>query len=94
MDTTTLMMMMMAMGGRSNNMMLPLMLMMMGGTTSQSLFTPQNVMLGLLPGVGTVGKVLLGGVGAAVVGNMFKRRTYRRRTRVIYRNRYRRYRRY
>lgn len=93
MDTNTLMMMMMMSGGRSNNNMMQLLLMMtlMGGDSSQlsSALTPQNMMLGMIPGIGVLGKYMIGGVGAVLAGQLMpKRRRYRRRTRVVYRNNY------
>ncbi len=98
-DTTTLMLIMMMSGsGSSNNMMLPLLLLSGGlgggeptGTdpmgTLGSVLTPENMMLGMIPGVGMLGKYMIGGIGAVMAGSMLKpKKRYRRRTRVVYRN--------
>lgn len=91
MDTNTLMLMML-MGGRSNNMMqMMLMMTLLGGNTSalSTALTPQNMMLGMIPGIGTLGKYMLGGVGAVLAGQfMPKKRRRKTRTRYVYRNRY------
>ncbi len=103
MDTNTLMLvMMMSQGGRQNNMLLPLLLMSGGlgsssGTSSggqlASVLTPQNMMLGMLPGVGMLGKMMIGGVGAVLAGSLLRSRS-KRRTRKQYYPRRRSYRRY
>jgi len=92
-DTTTLMMVMMMSGrGGSNNMLLPLLLMGgLGGNGGSSslgtlgtMLTPQNMMLGMMPGIGMAGKALLGGAGAVVAGSLLQRRSNKRRTKVKY----------
>lgn len=96
MDTTTLMMMMMMSGNNRSSgmsgMLLPLMLM-GGGTALGSLFTSQNLMLAMMPGIGNIGKLLLGGPSALALGSLFgkpkrRRRYYRRNYYRNYRRRY------
>lgn len=101
MDTNTMLMlaMMMGSGGSNNNMMLLFLMMsgMLGGTTGSNTLTqaltPESMAIGMLPGIGTLGKYMIGGVGAVLAGSMFKRkrrRRYYRRPRTIVRNYYRR----
>lgn len=98
MDTNTLMMLML-MGGNNRNMMMPLLLMMMmgGGGTSSLGLNSQSIALGLLPGIGTLGKYMLGGVGAVVAGKMLgstrRRRRYTRPRTIVVNRRYGGYRR-
>lgn len=106
MDTNMLMMMMLMGGGRSNNMMSMLMLMMlMGGNTGTNPFgtigttlgvSSQQMMIGLIPGLSLFAKGLIGGTGAMIGAKLmsgFAPKRRKRRTRVVYRNRYPRYRR-
>jgi len=89
-------MMMMMMGGNNrnsgmSNMLLPLLLM-GGGTALSGLFTSSNLMLAMMPGIGNIGKLLLGGPSALALGSLFgkprRRRRYYRRN--YYRRSYRR----
>lgn len=104
MDAMTLIMLATTMGGgRRNDMLLPLLLMSMsgtGGSTFSNILTPQNIMIGMLPAVGSLGKMMIGGAGAVLAGQLIKgparRRRNRPRTVVVnrgggYRRPYRRY---
>lgn len=101
MDLTTMLPILLLSSGRSSNMMMPLLLMMMmsgnnnGGTSSNNplaqAFTPQALSIAMLPAIGTLGKYMIGGVGALMASKFMnptrrRRRSSRPRTIVINRS--------
>lgn len=95
MDMNTLLPLMLLLGGGSNNNMgMVLMLMMMSQSSSTvgtnpigNILTPQAMTIGLLPGMGVLGKYMIGGAGAVLAGSLLKKKTYRRkRAKTVYIN--------